>query len=110
MSKSTCHTSMRIWIQISSIHTQPCKIAHACKLNIPSARWEVEIREYLEACRPASLAYDTANKKPCSNKVEGKDQHLRVSSNLHVFNDIRTLALTHTKIKRNSSSLKQLSI
>lgn len=83
---------------------------HACNLNIPTARWEEETGEYLEVGRPASLACEAAKKKLCSNKAEGKDQHLRVSSNLHVWNTIRTPEFTHTKIKRNFSSLKQLSI
>lgn len=47
-------------------------------------RREAETGESQEVCKPARLAHTTEKQEPpMSNKVEGEEQHLMLSSDLH---------------------------
>lgn len=58
--------------------------------------------EFLEACGPAGLMFATVNNKkdPDLNKVEGRDQYLELSSDLHLQ------GLTYPRLALNSLCTK----
>lgn len=63
---------------------EPNIVMCACNPSIPAARWEADTVEPFplpEAYRPASQVNTAANSEsnPASNKVEGEDQHWKLS-------------------------------
>ena len=68
----------------SSKPTEKLDIKHICNPGAPMERREAETGESQEVCKPARLAHTTEKQEPpMSNKVEGEEQHLMLSSDLH---------------------------
>jgi hypothetical protein len=71
-------------------------------------RRETESGEPLEACGQASLVCASANKRSTSNKVEIEDQHLRLTSDLHVGTPALTCTQRNVQVDAQMKMSKQI--
>lgn len=63
---------------------------------LPTRRWKTETEESLDTRESLSLACAGGNKTQTSNKVEGEDQQLKLSSDLHMCAVECTCLYSHT--------------